>query len=124
MSIILQIGSVDMSDYVEQSSVNISTAPVYSGVSFTNIFGQEIKEYLGERVNISASFDGIPEDVMLKINAACSLDTVSITYSDPDEQTVAFEHPSVNRAMSYTDGVTTYWDMSLSAVCSLKSDSL
>lgn len=119
--VILKIGEVDMSEYVERSSFNVSASPVYSGNTFTNVYGKEIKEYLGERISISTSFSLVPEHILQSLKNACILDGVTIEYAAPDVQAAEFEHPSINCAMVMDDGDTTYWDVSLSAVCSLKS---
>lgn len=124
MSVIFKIGNLDLSDYIIQSSFNISTTPVYSGIGFTNILGQEVKEYLGDKISISAGFDDIPDDLMKQINDVCAHETVTVTYEAPDEQTAEFGHPSISESPEYSDGTTIYWSLSLSAVCSLKSSCL
>ena len=118
-TIILQIGSKDLSDVAVCGKVNISTAPVYAPQSFTNVLGQQKKFYLGQSVHLKAAFEMLPKDVAEEIIRECSAETVEIQYLFPDEITAEFEQPQVNAVIAFGTEEEEYWDISLDTVCPL-----
>ena len=67
---LLQIGSLDLSEYCEKGDLSISRSGVYSG-DFTGISGKVKRKLLGCRYQISASFNDVPNDIKEAVDNAC-----------------------------------------------------
>lgn len=106
---ILQIGSVDVSDYVTRGyTANIS--PIYEGNSFTAVDGSEYRKKIGEQVHIRAELGAVPSSVATQVTAACRNATVSVSFAAPGIQTATFNQPTVNSELLLEDEA---WDISI-----------
>lgn len=124
MAVILKIGDVDLSGYALQGKVKVKKEPVYDGNQFTNVYGQTVKTYLGDKISLNASFENLPASVAAKIQTACS-GNVEITYLNPNETSVSFERPSTEAAVAWEeDEDTQYWSINIAADCPLLSGGL
>ncbi len=121
--VILKIGSADMSYDVICEAVDIDKSPVWSE-KFTAVNGVERKKCLGESVSISADFRILTKEKFGKLMAACNSDKVTVVYAAPYEESAEFDRPSVRCSPVFEDGVTSYWNVSVSMVCPLKGDGL
>ena len=117
---LLQIGTVDMSQYALRGQIRIDKTPVYDeSQSFVNVLGQTVRTYLGDRISLSASFEDLPYPVVSAVQTACASD-VSMTFLNPGEVTAVFERPAVSTAVEWEkDANTQYWSLSISAECTL-----
>ena len=121
--VILKIGSVDMSEDVICEAVDINTAPVWSD-SFTAVNGEEKKKCLGVSVDLSANFQVLDNDKAAALVSACNSEKVSVTYKCPSEVVTVFDRPSLRIVPVFNDGVTDYWNISVSMSCPLKGSGL
>jgi hypothetical protein len=124
-SVILKIGSTDLTGYTIAGQVKIDKTPVWSDTTFKAVTGKEHKTYLGCRVQLSASFENLTASQAAAIQTACAASSVSITYLDPTPVTAYFDRPSVSAAVEWEDnGHNQYWSLSFQAVCPLLGDGL
>lgn len=122
-TVILKIGSVDMTEDVLCEGVTIGTEAVYTN-AFTAVTGKEKKTRLGDRISISASFSVLDESKAKAIVNACNSDSVTVSYADPFPSSAVFDRPSVTSVPSFEDGEVSYWNISLSMTCPLKGNGL
>ena len=120
---ILKIGDADLSMITEQEGVRIRTSPVF-GESFTSVTGKTISNILGVSIDISASFNHVPEDIAAQIVAACKNDKVTVSYKDPNPTSAEFERPTYESVPDFAASEDErYWNISVSMSCPLKSGS-
>ena len=126
-AVILKIGNVDLSGITKQEGVRIRSSPVF-GAEFTNVKGVKRRQVIGEWIDLSADFDLLPEATAAAVVAACSADTVTVQYKNPNNTVTVFERPSVESvpvfAESEEDDANSYWNLSLSMTRPLKGDGL
>ena len=126
-AVILKIGNVDLSGITKQEGVRIRSSPVF-GAEFTNVKGVKRRQVIGEQIDLSADFDLLPEATAAAVVAACSADTVTVQYKNPNNTVTVFERPLVESvpvfAESEEDDANSYWNLSLSMTCPLKGDGL
>lgn len=106
---ILQIGAVDVSDYVTRG-YTADISPIYEGNSFTAVDGSEYRKKIGERVHIRAELGAVPSSVATQVTAACRNATVSASFAAPGIQTATFNQPTVNSELLLEDEA---WDISI-----------
>lgn len=120
---ILKIGDADLSMITEQEGVRIRTSPVF-GENFTSVTGKTISNILGVSIDISASFNHVPEDIAAQITAACKNDKVTVSYKDPNPTSAEFERPTYESVPDFAASEDErYWNISVSMSCPLKSGS-
>ena len=118
---LLQIGSLDLSEYCEKGDLSISRSGVYSG-GFPAINGKTNKKLLGYKYQISASFNDVPNDIKEAIENACKGEKVSISFGDSSAD---FNAPDVTCKLAYeTTGGVLMWSVSISSVCDLAPSGL
>lgn len=120
---ILKIGDVDMTEHVICEAVDITETPVYSD-SFTAVTGEERKTCIGVKVDLSAEFSVLDETVAIALKNACLDEKVGVIYKCPAETSAVFDRPTFRCSPVFTDGVTDYYNISLSMTCPLKGDGL
>ena len=119
--VLLQIGTLDLSEYCEKGDLSISRSGVYSG-GFTGISGKTNKKLLGYKYQISASFNDVPNDIKEAIENACKGEKVSISFGDV---TADFNAPDVTCKLAYeTTGGVLMWSVNISSVCDLAPSGL
>lgn len=118
---LLQIGSLDLSEYCEKGDLSIARSGVYSG-GFPAINGKTNKKLLGYKYQISAGFNDVPDDIKEAIENACKGEKVSISFSDV---TAEFNAPDVTCKLAYeTTGGVLMWSVNISSVCDLAPSGL
>ena len=121
---IFKIGGVDLSMITEQEGVRIRTAPVYDD-EFQSVKGKKRRKVLGESVDISASFNHVPEDIAAQIVSACRSDSVTVEYKDPIVTSAVFDRPEYESVPDFAASEDErYWNISVSMSCPLKGDGL
>ena len=118
---LLQIGSLDLSEYCEKGDLSISRSGVYSG-GFPAIHGKVKRKLLGYKYQISAGFNDVPNDIKEAIESACKGEKVSISFGDV---TADFNAPDVTCKLAYeTTGGVLMWSVNISSVCDLAPSGL
>ena len=124
MAKILQIGTVDVSNYVLRGQ-SVKTAAVYDSHSFTNVLGITKRKRIGNSISVSASFGDVPEDVADALTAACTSGDVEVIYRDTSEKTLTFEQPSIQKSIDFEDADgNIYRDITVDMTCPLADYSL
>lgn len=114
---ILQIGSIDVSQYVEVG-YTVNTEPILAS-EWTAINGTEHRLMNGVKYSISANLRSIPAATATSIFNAVNAATVSMTFSCPATTTATFVSPSISAEL-VTEGATAsahgeLWDISINA---------
>lgn len=123
-AVILKIGSVDLSMITEQEGVQIRSSPVYDD-EFTSVTGKKRRRLLGESVDISATFNHVPEDIAAQIVYVCKNDSVTVEYKDPIVSSAVFFRPEYVSVPDFAASEDErYWNISVSMSCPLKGDGL
>ena len=118
---LLQIGSLDLSEYCEKGDLSVSRSGVYSG-GFPAINGKVKRKLLGYKYQISAGFNDVPNDIKEAIESACEGEKVSISFGDV---TADFNAPDVTCKLAYeTTNGGLIWSVSISSVCDLAPSGL
>jgi len=112
MSYILQLDTIDVSDYVE-NGYNVQTEPVYDSNGYTNMLGQDKTELLGYKVSLSANLGEVPAELAKSILTVCNNSTVTASYATPVEGTAVFKRPSITSELT-SENNGGVWDISLS----------
>ena len=120
---ILAVGSADMTEFVECEAVSIEKSPVWSE-EFTAVNGVQRKKCLGVSVSISADFKILTKEKLAELVSACGSDKVSVAYAAPNAETAEFDRPTYSISPVFEDGITSYWNVSVSMSCPLKGDGL
>ena len=111
MSVLLAIGGIDVSKYVE-IGYKIDTEPVYD-TSFENMLKQDMAELIGCKVSISANLGLVPATVAKQILTVCDTDSLAVTYATPVEYSATFKRPKVTSEL-ITEDNGGEWDISIS----------
>ena len=113
---IIQIGSVDLTNYAICEQFSVKTQAVYDD-SFVPASGG--KRFKGDKYHISVTFEDLPKTLAGQIQTACQGDTsgkVNIKFLNPNLiEGVYFERPTVNAVISYGDEEHEYWNMTIEA---------
>lgn len=121
-AVILKIGAADLSAYCECQNVSINTSPVF-GEGFVNVLGKNVREVIGNQIQLSASFGLLPQKVALDLRNACSAKSVTVEYKDPAHVSAVFERPSFSRNVDVEIGEDKQlWNCSVSMTCPLLRD--
>lgn len=116
---ILTIGTIDMSDYVEVG-YNVSVQQMVSN-QWQGIDGSEHQTVLGKKYSISAELGHVPSAVASSVCALLSSASVSMTFASPVSTTATFIAPSFTATLITETGL---WDISISATSEPQLNSL
>lgn len=114
MAVLLQLGELDVSEYLLEG-YEVNTTPVYdSSVSFTNMLGKEEKPLIGFNVDINCALGDVPEETAKEILTLCQAQKISVTYASPLESQNDFMKPQISSKLvaEYSSG--NLWDISIS----------
>ena len=75
-------------------------------------------------MELSAEFSVLDEGVAAALKNACSAEKVTVIYKCPGQTVTEFDRPTFRCTPVFTDGVTDYYNISLSMTCPLKGDGL
>lgn len=103
-----KIGSLAVQDWVEDYKVDIS--PVYGDNSFTDINGEEIQDYLGDRITLSLSLGGVPHDTAVQLANILNAESVTVEYTTPAPAVSKFKKSAYSATCSNADPDTTDFD--------------
>lgn len=114
-----KIGSLAVQDWVEDYKVDIS--PVYGDNSFTDINGEEVLDYLGDKITLSLSLGGVPHDTAARLAEILNAENVTVEYTTPAPATSKFKKTAYSATCSNADPDTTdpddtdgiEWDISV-----------
>ncbi|MGN1137079.1 MAG: hypothetical protein ACI4SF_12780 [Oscillospiraceae bacterium] len=95
------IGGVDVQKWIEEYKIDIS--PVYGGNSFTDVNGEEVQDYLGDKVTLRLSLGAVPHPVAEQLAEILNAESVEVEYTTPAPAVSKFKKMSYSAVCSDAD---------------------
>lgn len=102
------IGGVDVQKWLEEYKIDVS--PVYGGNSFTDVNGEEVQDYLGDRITLSLSLGAVPHPVAAQLAEILNNDSVEVEYTTPAPAVSKFKKTAYSAVCSNADPDTADFD--------------
>ena len=103
-----KIGSLAVQEWIEDYKIDIS--PVYGGNSFTDINGEEVQDYLGDKITLSLSLGGVPHGKAAQLANILNAESVTVEYTTPAPATSKFKKTAYSAVCSNADPDTADFD--------------
>lgn len=75
------VGGIAVQDFIEEYKIDIS--PVHGDNSFTDINGEEVQDYLGDRITLSLSLGAVPHTLAAQLADILNAESVEVEYTTP-----------------------------------------
>lgn len=75
------VGGIDVQKWIEEYKIDIF--PVYGGNSFTDINGEEVQDYLGDKITLRLSLGEVPHPAAAQLADILNTDSVEVEYTTP-----------------------------------------
>ena len=98
------IGGVDVQGWIEDYKIDIS--PVYGGNSFTDVNGEEVQDYLGDKITLRLSLGGVPHNVAAQLAEILNAESVTVEYTTPAPAVSKFKKTAYSAVCSNADPET------------------
>lgn len=102
------IGGLAVQDWIEDYKIDIS--PVYGDNSFTDINGEEVQDYLGDKITLSLSLGGVPHDTAARLAEILNAENVTVEYTTPAPATSKFKKTAYSAVCANADPDTADFD--------------
>lgn len=102
------IGELAVQDWIEEYKIDIS--PVYGDNSFTDINGEEVQDYLGDRITLNLSLGGVPHTLAAQLAEILNNDSVEVEYTTPAPAVSKFKKTAYSAVCSNADPDTADFD--------------
>lgn len=102
------VGGLAVQNWIEDYKIDIS--PVYGDNSFTDINGEEVQDYLGDRITLSLSLGGVPHDTAARLAEILNAENVTVEYTTPAPATSKFKKTAYSAVCSNADPDTADFD--------------
>lgn len=123
------IGGLAVQGWIEDYKIDIS--PVYGGNSFTDVNGEEVQDYLGDKITLRLSLGGVPHTAAAQLADILNTDSVTIEYTTPAPAVSKFKKTAYS-AVCYdadpdeedyevTDGIK--WDIDITLESTIAASS-
>jgi hypothetical protein len=123
------IGGVDVQKWIEEYKIDIS--PVYGGNGFTDVNGEEVQDYLGDKITLRLSLGEVPHPAATQLADILNTDSVEVEYTTPAPAVSKFKKTAYS-AVCYdadpdeedydvTDGIKWDIDVTLESVSTADS---
>lgn len=103
-----KIGSLAVQDWLEDYKIDIS--PVYGDNSFTDVNGEEVQDYLGDRITLSLSLGGVPHGTAVQLAEILNAESVTVEYTTPAPAVSKFKKTAYSATCSNADPDTADFD--------------
>ena len=103
-----KIGSLAVQDWIEDYKIDIS--PVYGDNSFTDVNGEEVQDYLGDKITLSLSLGGVPHDTAVQLANILNAESVTVEYTTPAPAVSEFKKSAYSAVCSNADPDTADYD--------------
>lgn len=123
------IGGVGVQKWLEEYKIDVS--PIYGGNSFTDINGEEVQDYLGDKITLRLSLGGVPHTAAAQLADILNTDSVTIEYTTPAPAVSKFKKTAYSAVCSdadpdevdydVTDGIE--WDIDVTLESVITADS-
>lgn len=102
------IGGLAVQDHITDYKIDIS--PVYGENSFTDIYGEEIQDYLGDKITIDLSLGEVPHDMAVQLAEKLNAESIQVEYTTPAPAVSSFKKTSYSAVCSDADPDTVDFD--------------
>ena len=118
-------------DSIDDDGYKVTIAPTYGDNGFTDINGNEVQDYLGDRVTLALSLIDVPHEAAARLAGILAAESVTVDYTTPAPDSRVFKKTSYSANCSDSDpanpdpdntgGVT--WDIDVTLESILTADS-
>lgn len=102
------IGGLAVQDWIEDYKIDIS--PVYGDNSFTDVNGEEVQDYLGDRITLALSLGAVPHDTAAQLAEILNAESVEVEYTTPAPAVSKFKKTAYSAVCSNADPDSDYAD--------------
>lgn len=102
------VGGLAVQNWIEDYKIDIS--PVYGDNSFTDINGEEVQDYLGDKITLSLSLGGVPHETAARLAEILNAENVTVEYTTPAPATSKFKKTAYSAVCSNADPDTADFD--------------
>ena len=102
------VGGLAVQDWIEDYKIDIS--PVYGDNSFTDVNGEEVQDYLGDKITLSLSLGGVPHDTAARLAEILNAENVTVEYTTPAPAVSKFKKTAYSAVCSNADPDTADFD--------------
>lgn len=115
---IFKIGKINILPWL--TDYNIQLAPQFGNEQFTDINGETVRDYRGDKAIVTFSLKRVPAEAAAAVSSALSAEEFSCTLSSPTEISGNFRKTSY-RAEPYEKGLKWHFDVTAEAVSLINS---
>lgn len=102
------VGGLAVQEWLEDYKIDIS--PVYGDNSFTDVNGEEVQDYLGDKITLSLSLGGVPHGKAAQLANILNAESVTVEYTTPAPATSKFKKIAYSAVCSNADPDTADFD--------------
>ena len=102
------VGGIAVQDFIEEYKIDIS--PVHGDNSFTDINGEEVQDYLGDRITLNLSLGGVPHTLAAQLADILNAESVEVEYTTPAPAVSKFKKTAYSAVCSDADPDTADFD--------------
>ena len=123
------VGGIAVQDFIEEYKIDIS--PVHGDNSFTDINGEEVQDYLGDRITLNLSLGAVPHTLAAQLAEILNKGSVEVEYTTPAPAVSKFKKTAYSAVCSdadpdevdydVTDGIEWDIDVTLESVSTADS---
>lgn len=95
------VGGIAVQDFIEEYKIDIS--PVHGDNSFTDINGEEVQDYLGDRITLSLSLGAVPHTLAAQLADILNAESVEVEYTTPAPAVSKFKKTAYSAVCSGSD---------------------
>lgn len=112
------IGGLAVQDWIEDYKIDIS--PIYGDNSFTDVNGEEVQDYLGDRITLALSLGAVPHNTAAQLADILNSESVTVEYTTPAPAVSKFKKTAYSAVCSnaapdsdYADTGGIEWDINV-----------
>ena len=102
------IGGLAVQGWIEDYKIDIS--PVYGGNAFTDVNGEEVQDYLGDKITLRLSLGAVPHTLAAQLADILNDESVEVEYTTPAPAVSKFKKTAYSAVCSDADPDTADFD--------------
>lgn len=102
------IGGLAIQDWIEDYKIDIS--PIYGDNSFTDINGEEVQDYLGDKITLALTLGAVPHNTAAQLADILNAESVTVEYTTPAPAVSKFKKTAYSAVCSNADPDTADFD--------------
>ena len=102
------VGGLAVQNWIEDYKIDIS--PIYSDNSFTDINGEEVQDYLGDKITLALTLGAVPHNTAAQLAEILNAETVTVEYTTPAPAVSKFKKTAYSAVCSNADPDTADFD--------------